>query len=264
VLLKSLDNKPRVKDIFDVKQGIKTGLHKAFVLSKDEYLSLPKNERKYFRPAIVNGSIRAGFIVDKAYGFFPYGKVRFANQSELKSAAPYYYKTYLLPNYTKLLKRSGIDKSKWWEYTRYRTWLVEPRPKIVSSQFGDAGSFGLDLYGKFVPIDASSWLPIGENRVTKFSDQIGFAYLAILNSDIFSQLLAASSTHLSGGQWSLTKQYVDNIALPDLFISNSDSALINGLAQIGNSIYEGLPIQDQDVRLHTKLVKQAYGIAENS
>ena len=121
----------------------------------------------------------------------------------------------------------------------------------------------LDLTGKFVPIDASSWLPIRESQVAKFSSQVGFVYLAILNSDIFSQLLAASSTHLSGGQWSLTKQYVDNIALPDLFAPNSNELVINELAQIGKLMFEGLPLKNQDMRRHTKFVKRAYGISEN-
>lgn len=263
ILLKSLEGMPRVKDLFDVKQGIKTGLHKAFVLSKDEYLSLPKNERKYFRPAIMNGSIRAGFIKENAYAFFPYGKLRFTSQSQLRSSLPIYFKTYLLPNEALLLKRSGVDKNRWWEYTRHRAWLVEPKPKIVSTQFGDAGSFGLDLTGKFVCIDATSWLPIEETRASSFSTDIGFAYLAILNSDVFSQLLAASSTHLSGGQWSLTKQYVDNIAIPDLF-SSKENILIDGLAQIGKLIYEGLPVKGQDLQNQMKLVNQAYGIVSNS
>jgi adenine-specific DNA-methyltransferase len=262
-LLNSLGNLPRVKDLFDVKQGIKTGLQKAFVLAKEEYLALPKREQKYFRPAIVNESIRAGFLRDTSYAFFPYGKYRFPNVSKLKLAVPRFYEKYLLPNKDKLINRASVDPEKWWEYTRYRPWLVEPTPKIVSTQFGDIGSFGFDQFGKFVAIDAPSWLPLGEGYKHKFSTKIGYAYLAILNSDIFSQLLAASSTHVSGGQWALTKQYIENIALPDLFKLKTNSQLIEGLISIGKSIFHGNLMSNKEIDLQAKLVRQAYGISGN-
>jgi adenine-specific DNA-methyltransferase len=262
-LLQSLDNLPRVKDIFDVKQGIKTGLHKAFVLSKDEFLALPKKEQKYFRPAIINESIRAGFVKDITYGFFPYGQYRFSSLTDLRKAVPQFYESYLLPNKDRLLSRARVDPERWWEYTYYRPWLVEPTPKIVSTQFGDVGSFGLDRSGIFIPIDAPSWLPLGEGKRNKFANKIGYAYLAILNSDIFSQLLAASSTHVSGGQWALTKQYIVNIALPDLFRFTTNSSVLQGLVKIGKCIFNGIPMNNKDVKLHAKLVKQAYGISNN-
>lgn len=262
-LLNSLNNLPRVKDLFDVKQGIKTGLHKAFILSKNEFLALPKKEQKYFRPAIVNESIRAGFVRDSSYAFFPYGEYRFQNTSKLKSTVPQFYDKYLLPNKDKLLSRARVDKERWWEYTYYRPWLIEPTPKIVSTQFGDTGSFGFDQVGRFVTIDAPSWLPLDEKYLQKFSTKIGFAYLTILNSDIFSQLLAASSTHVSGGQWALTKQYVENIALPDLFKFNTGSVLIDELVHIGKYIFNGELLSTKEVELQDRLVKQAYGISDS-
>jgi len=261
-LRKSLDNMPRVKDLFDIRQGIKTGFHKAFVLSKDEFQSLPKKEQKYFRSAIINESIRAGFVKDIAYAFFPYGQYRFTDNAKLKSAVPRFYESHLLPNKDKLLSRARVDPDRWWEYTYHRTWLVEPTPKIVSTQFGDVGSFGLDPSGVFVPIDAPSWIPLGEGNTRKFANKICYAYLSILNSDIFSQLLAASSTSISGGQWALTKQYVADIALPDLFGYSENSNLLDGLIRIGKSIYNGISMSKKDVEIHAKLVKQAYAISD--
>lgn len=261
-LLNSLKSLPRVKDLFDVRQGIKAGLHKAFILSKNEFLDLPKKEQKYFRPAIVNESIRAGFLRDSSYAFFPYGKYRFQSDSKLRLAIPQFYEKYLLPNKEKLISRSGINPELWWEYTRYRPWLVEPTPKIVSTQFGDTGSFAFDQSGEFITIDAPAWLLIDEGYKHKFSTKIGYAYLAILNSDVFSQLLAASSTHVSGGQWALTKQYIENIALPDLFRVNTNSTLIEGLFSVGKYIFNGDLLGNKEVDLQSKLVKQAYRISD--
>jgi hypothetical protein len=106
-------------------------------------------------------------------------------------------------------------------------------------------------------------LPLGEGYTHKFSTKIGYAYLAILNSDIFSQLLAASSTHVSGGQWALTKQYIENIALPDLFKLKTNSQLIEGLISIGKSIFHGNLMSNKEIDLQAKLVRQAYGISGN-
>jgi hypothetical protein len=51
-LLKILEasSSTRVADLFDVKQGAITGNNNAFFIGKDEYLDLPVQQRKYFRP----------------------------------------------------------------------------------------------------------------------------------------------------------------------------------------------------------------------
>ena len=73
---RSLNHLPRVGDMFEVTQGARTGNIASFVLNKAEWNTLPKAERTYFRPAVVNKSIRAGKIDDYFYLFFPYGKKR--------------------------------------------------------------------------------------------------------------------------------------------------------------------------------------------
>ena len=48
----------RVSDLFDVREGLTTGDNKAFILNKNDYESLPVNEKVYFKPAVMNQSIQ--------------------------------------------------------------------------------------------------------------------------------------------------------------------------------------------------------------
>ena len=81
------------------------------------------------------------------------------SEEELINNVENYYEKYLLPNKDKLRKRTRINQDRWWELSLHRTWSLDKQPKIVSTYFGDAGSFALDDNGKYVVVDGSAWLP---------------------------------------------------------------------------------------------------------
>ena len=58
-----------IDKIFDVHQGVQTGLNAAFVLSDAELHALPRSERKWFQTAILSESIVHGRIETKHYVF---------------------------------------------------------------------------------------------------------------------------------------------------------------------------------------------------
>src|ERR1700732_1690194 len=88
-LLQQPPNKP-VEDFFDVKQGVRTGDNQAFVLERSQFTDIPKRERRYFRDAVVNKSIRDGRIVDPVHLFFPYGDHVIESEAVLIRAVPYF------------------------------------------------------------------------------------------------------------------------------------------------------------------------------
>lgn len=254
-LTQSLDHLPKVEDLFQVKQGIRTGHNKAFILPQDEWAKLLKREQRFFRPAIVNRSVQYGFLKKSSYVFYPYGEYEIENENELRKNLGEYYREYLLPNKNKLMKRPRVDPAKWWQLTWHRDWQVEHKPKIISTSFGGAGSFAWDESGDFVVVQGWAWLPIYNQRSQSFQRKISLAYLAILNSPFFAELLSAFSNHVSGGQWDLSSKFVSNVALPDLLDGKVKSATIDELSNIGMKIHQGLPVDEQTTE---KLINSLY------
>jgi len=205
---------------------------------------------------VVNESIRYGFLQDVSFVFYPYGELTIETEDELISSLPEYYRSYLIEEKVALARRSKINPNRWWELTRHRNWLEEAKPKIVSTYFGDAGSFAWDSDGDYLIVQGWGWLPLWKTRTKKQTEVIGLAYLAILNSSLFSDLLSATSNHVAGGQWNLSSKYVSEIPLPDLpNLQRIAAACINELSTFGEQIYLGQPISDEKL---TKLVRSLY------
>lgn len=257
-LIETLRDMTKVKNLFEVKQGVRTGLNKAFILSREQWESLPtKRERSYFRPAVLNESIRDGLLTDVAYVFYPHGKKSIETEENLRTELRTYYEALLLPNKDALTKRGHRGSTKWWELSRHREWQESPRPKLVSTYFGDAGSFAWDATGSFIVVQGFGWFHKQTKKFENLPEEVGLAYLAILNSSLFSKLLSASSNHVGGGQWNLSKKFVDQIPLPNLLSEDVASDTLEGLAEIGKKIHSG---EAFDTLEREEFVNAAYGL----
>lgn len=214
-MIEKLKCLPTVSDIFEVSQGARTGWNDAFLIERDEYRILPDKERKYFRPAVVNKSIRNGQLDDSVYIFFPFGEeLSLESEEHVVAQLPEFYKR--LSGHKSILQgRKGVNPERWWELTRHRKWQIERIPKIVSSYYGTCGSFSWDKSGDYVVVQGWAWLP-----KKKLSSTIGLAYIAYLNSPILELLLSGISNNVGGGQWTLSKQFIKKLPLPDLLISS--------------------------------------------
>ncbi len=250
---------PKVSDCFDVKQGARTGLNEAFLVKKEFVLSLPEKERAFFKPAVVNESINNGQLSDKIYIFYPYDQngCFFKRETELKRSIPTYYERLLRPHRSALQKRAGIDAAEWWQLTRHRTWQVVSRPKIVSTYFGKAGSFAWDSNGMYIVVQGHGWFRKGPQSSKNFPNQVGLAYLAVLNDSIVDILLSGVSNHVGGGQWNLSKRFVAEMPLPDLFASDISAELLKELSQFGQAIHKG---RDFDRDKLTKFVRSIFNV----
>ena len=105
-ILKALSQSglPTVANLFEVAQGIQTGLNTALLLTVEEYHTLPAKERRFFRQAIMTNSIQGGHITKSYWLFFPHdahGAI-FPDEDAVRHAVPRYFAHHLEPN------RSGL------------------------------------------------------------------------------------------------------------------------------------------------------------
>ncbi|NQU26081.1 MAG: hypothetical protein HQ567_32750, partial [Candidatus Nealsonbacteria bacterium] len=261
-----------VGELFSVHQGIRTGCNPAFVLSSRDVEDLPGKERRYFRPIASNSTIHDGVVSRNEYVFYPYGRdgLLLATEKELTKAVPTYYEGYLKRNKDKLCNRSSLRERKWWELSEPRpSWQHVPQPKIASTYFGDRGSFAFDDDGSFVVLQGYGWLwkgfSIDDESESAAEDGLEFsetllpwAYLCLLNSAIFEDLLESSCPRVQGGQFNLSARFVNRVYLPDL--SNDlqvTGDLVEELAQFGRRIHAG---EMPDVDQIDEVVARAYGL----
>lgn len=224
-----LSSCPAVKDVFTVRQGVHTGRNDVFLLPAAEFYRLPEAERPYFRPAIINDSIVAGTLRSATFLFYPYGESAIRDEEELLRRVPTYYEGHLKSNRHELAARQRKSLDDWWTLAEYRAWQVPIRPKLVSAYFGDVGSFAFDEDGDHVVVQGYAWLPR-----QRMSRTVALAYLAVVNSAVFGDLLAASSNNIGSGAWNLSKRYVSGIPIPR--IADVPRDVIDGLAGLGQQI----------------------------
>jgi hypothetical protein len=251
----------RVEDLFTVHQGILTGANKAFVLSAEEYQSLPRRERDYFRPAATNSAIRDGRISCDAFVFFPYGPTgrKIDIVEELKKRVPRYYEKWLNPLRDVLAARRGVDADEWWQLTRPRTWQFRKVPKLATTYFGYRGNFGYDDSGNFVVLQGYAWLWKRNTRPEFDTSPLPWAYLAILNSRAFETLLEGACPRVQGGQFNLSARFVNGVFLPNLADNERyTGSLVENLAKFGRQIHDGYTPKLETI---DGLTAQAYGMS---
>lgn len=258
-LLEQTHDFPRVEDVFEIRQGVLTGNNHAFILSVDEWQSLPKKEKKYFRPAAMNESVEDGRLLLNAYVFYPYGKCELLSEGDLKTLLPSYFASHLYPHKEELAERKRIDGTRWWVLSEPRLAQVTGSRQIVTSYFGDVGSFAVDMHGEFAVVQGYSW----RQRVSVASDDLWMTYVALLNTRTFARFVAAMSNHVGGGQWNLSKRFVKRLPLPK-FDRPQDAALVAAMSGYGRIISDtGLhSISDAEREALEEGAAAAFGIVD--
>lgn len=229
----------RVQDIFNVQQGIRTGNNNVFKITENEYFQLSEDEKKYFRAAIDNESIKDGEIVRNNYVWYPYNKngILIHTEEKLKNVAPNFYQTKLAPFRNKLIDRCRKNESTWWELSEPRTWLRKKEPRLISTEFGGSDSFAFDKEGAFVIERGNAWIPKKE-----FKDiDCYYFYLAIFSSPFFDSLLSVYSRELAGfGCYDLGKKYTGDIPIPDILSETTRNLIAyRQLIEIGKELSNG-------------------------
>lgn len=205
-----------VGELFEIQQGVRTGANRVFIVEEDFVQSLPENERKYFRPSVDNLAIDMGHLYKINYIFYPRtrGLEPIDSELRLQELLPQTYHRLLLPAKTKLEQRPSMQNNPlWWDLTRHRSYLENKTSKMVSTEFGHAGSFAIDYDGEFVVERGYIWKlnPSLFKPLIKFEE----AYLAFFASDYMNTLLEIYGERLAGAEvYKFGFSYVKNVPLP--------------------------------------------------
>lgn len=248
----------RIKFVFQVKQGIRTGNNSVFKVGLREYESLPDSEQRYLRPVVDNKAISNGKLTVNGYIWFPYdrdGRL-LLDEHQLIKQVPEFFRTRLRPNEVQLRNRALRGDTRWWELTWHRSWLLVSEPRLVSTEFGRSDSFAFDEFGEFVVERGYGW--IFKNATD--STLPYYYYLAIFSSRFFDRLLSIYSRQLAGGDWyDLGSKFTKNIPIPRLAKSKRLNDVDIDLVSFGVRIAAGEQI---DVSELNNKVLERYGIAK--
>ena len=220
----------RTSELFTVRQGVRTGDNRAFVLDKDSFSTLPPDEQLFFKPAVMNHSIKDGHLHLLFWVFYPYNidGLRFTTEEELFAAVPTYCARFLVPRRKQLQARKSlpqVERTDWWTLTRSRaTWAFNTTPRLVSKYFGGPGGFAADLMPSFLVVQGHVWFlndqhnstDVEEDAIALSVDDLLCAYVGLLNSTRFAGVLEFFSPHVAGGQFDLSPKYVGHVPMPDL------------------------------------------------
>jgi adenine-specific DNA-methyltransferase len=261
---------PRIGDLFKIRQGVRTG-HAVFVLRASQYKELGRKEIEFFRPAAGGGSIRNAQLWPTEYVFYPYatdGSLLLTSEDELKDNLPTYYEAYLAPVKQTLKSRPRFSTRKWWELSWQRAWQAAPAPRLLSTYFGESGSFAFDEGGQYVVVNGHAWHWVKETLALSKSTRVPFehtpavwAYLAILNSQVFEEIMSLFSVRLQGGQIRLEPRFLSQIPLPDVTDEmNCPAGVVKELVTLGKTIHAGnLASVAPDLNKH---VSRLYGLGQ--
>ena len=245
----------KIGDLFDIRQGIRTGANEVFLLSAEELSRLSPNERRFFRPAMTGDNLTNGKLRTAEWLFYPHGSSSISSEAELRKTLPRYYENYLLPAKTQLTARSSIVRGatkNWWVLAEHRAWALQAEglPRVVSKYFGSPGSFALDEIGKFSVVQGFAWFPRWASRPADGEvdhDDFGNAldeelelltlkaFTTIFNSKVFHGLARYFSSHVGGGQIDLSPRYVASVPVPAvqrLLTDPSLGAVVRHLAEL--------------------------------
>lgn len=205
-------------ELFDIQQGVRTGANRIFIVPEEFVMSLPENERDYFRPSADNISIDMGHLYKINYMFYPRtkGLDPIESEEELQRLLPETYQRLLNPAKKKLNERpSMLGNPCWWDLTRHRNYMEEKKPKMLSTEFGHSGSFAIDYEGEFVVERGYIWSL--NKKVFKKQMKYAEAYLAFFVSGYMNTMLEFYGEKLAGAEvYKLGLSYVKNVPLPDL------------------------------------------------
>ncbi|WP_181165797.1 N-6 DNA methylase [Mesorhizobium sp. B2-4-12] len=231
-----------VKDVFDVRQGIRTGENTAFVLDRTQWLDLPESEKTFFRPAISSKGIMDGRVTQLFYVFYPYGREHsIGAEPELLRQLPRFSARYLEPFRRKLSgRRAKADK--WWELSERRSGMENSPPAFVSKYWAKPGGFVHHAPTQAVVLQGFGWV-LRKNTVSHLQPSerihVELAYLSLLNSEAFFNLVAEHAPPTGGGQFDMSPRYVLDVPLIDLFNTGDYFAReIDILAKYAYSYYE--------------------------
>lgn len=283
--LETLGATRKIGELFDVRQGIRTGWNSLFLVTAAEYANLPARERAWFRPAMTSDNLVDGHLIQGKWLFYPNdgATARIEDEDDLKKAVPQFYARHLAPNRDDLAQRSSITRAgraDWWGLSERRSWSASGAPRILSKYFGAPGSFALDLQGRYAVVQGYAWFPhtdpatlalAGEDEddgealraaaAASIPSQLLPAFAALFNSEPFHAVLRLFSSYVGGGQYDLSPRFVNKVPVPDLVAAARDErggSMVATLTSLGIHMAPQTPEWRAQV---SSVVRSLYGEA---
>lgn len=283
--LEKLGATKQIGELFDVRQGIRTGRNGLFLISAAEHAKLPVAERAWFRPAMTSDNLIDGVLTPGAWLFYPNdgGAARIGDEEDLRKKLPQFFIRHLAPHRAELEGRSSISRAgreDWWGLSERRSWSASRAPRIVSKYFGAPGSFALDPQGLYAVVQGYAWFPRAEAAGPDVADadeddvydpastagttilpDLLPAFAALFNSEPFHTVLRLFSSYVGGGQYDLSPRFVNKVPIPDLVSAARDERSGSMLAQLTRLGTHMAP-QDPEWRAQVNsVVRSLYGEA---
>ena len=181
-----------LKDVFDVKQGIITGVRDVFEISELQYGEIPANERNLYRNIASSQTIECGRIKESSYIWYPYNSKGLIIKTEEQLRRCKWTYLHFSKHRDALENRRGVNL--WWELTRPRTWQFKPEMRLCSKRFGDASSFAI-ARSDCVVKDGNAFL----FKSKKVVEDDYYFYLSYFSSSVFEHLLSIFARTLMKG-----------------------------------------------------------------
>ena len=179
--------------------GIKTGLNKAFVLTRaqrDALVARDPRSADLLKPFLIGENLKRWHIEsdDLWLIYTPKGCVDIEDYPKVRD--------HLLPWKEQLEKRA--TKQNWWELQQAQANYAEKfsNPKIIFERFQSRPTFAFDENAIF------------PNNALWCVENTGFELLAILNSKTFEFLIRNSTTPMAGGFYQIQAHQINQVPLP--------------------------------------------------
>jgi len=245
------ESHPKLKDIFDIRQGIRIGRKRVFII--DDYHKFPSSEQKILLPLVDDDNLYNWQIhKDGRRLIYAYERGLPIDNIIMKRNFPLILK-YLMKFKATLENRARMKDKPIWALAEPRDYRLLKRPKIISTNFGLTGSYAFDKSGKYIITNGNFLNPKG---LFQSEDQWYF-YLSILNSDLYLRLVSRKSRKLKGGQFDLDQRFTQNVPVP--LFENTNKAVRDILARVGRLAHEGL-LHKVDISKYKDAVLMAYRI----
>lgn len=199
---------PCLSDIFTIRQGIRMGRKRVFIIQ--DYRAFPVPERKLLKPLADDDNVYDWRIhEDTRRLIYAYDKGNLLSTTKMESAYPEIHR-HLLRSRDILTKRARMLNKPIWALAEPRDYGLMFCPKLVSTQFGLSGSYAFDEKGRYTVTNGNLLIP----KRSFLDQQAWYFYLALLNSELFMRLVARRSIKLRGGQYGFDARYTKDIPIP--------------------------------------------------
>ena len=203
-------------NVLNIFQGVVTGLKDVFEITYSQYLNLPKEEQKYFRPLVDHDSFSENAIHVSKYLWYPYDENGSMIKTEEQAMDCSFVREHLIQYKEQLQKRQKVNN--WWELTWPRKSLMRRNVRMYSARFGTNKLFGVDTSGEAVNIEGNGYSVKSSKHINDL-----YFYLAICSSETFKFLLSLFSKRIMSG-YDLSPKQVEFIPVPNVEYLREDVA----------------------------------------